>query len=105
MLLQNDFKAKIKNIEDKIPDITNLATNTTFNVEINQVKNKIPNIKNLATTTTVLTTVENEKPDQNKYTLLELTAESFASRLAQEKFASKNDIDNFGKKKQTLIIK
>ena len=32
------FNAKIKNIEEKIPDITNLATNTTLNVKINEVK-------------------------------------------------------------------
>ena len=32
------FNAKIKNIEDKMPDITNLATNTTLNVKINEVK-------------------------------------------------------------------
>ena len=36
--------AKIKNIEDKISDITNLATNTTLNAKINELKNKIPNI-------------------------------------------------------------
>ena len=29
------YNAKIKNIEDKIPDITNLATNTTLNAKIN----------------------------------------------------------------------
>ena len=40
--------AKIKNIEDKIPNITNLATNATFNAKINEVKNKIPSITNLA---------------------------------------------------------
>ena len=28
--------AKIKNIEDKIRDITNLATNTSFNAKINK---------------------------------------------------------------------
>ena len=28
------YNAKIKNIEDKIPDITNLAYNTTFNAKI-----------------------------------------------------------------------
>ena len=32
------YNAKIKNIEDKIPDITNLATNTTLNAKINEVK-------------------------------------------------------------------
>ena len=28
------YNAKIKNIEDEIPDITNLATNTTLNAKI-----------------------------------------------------------------------
>ena len=32
------YNAKIKNIEDKIPDITNLATKTTLNAKINEVK-------------------------------------------------------------------
>ena len=39
MLLKKMYNAKIKNIEDKIPDITNLATNTTLNVKINEGKN------------------------------------------------------------------
>ena len=34
----------MKNIEDKIPDMNNLATNTTLNPKINEVKNKKPNI-------------------------------------------------------------
>ena len=77
--------AKIENIEDKIPDITNLTTNTTLNakinefkgkilnitnlatntalnVKINEVKSKAPNIINLATTTTTLAAVENKIP-------------------------------------------
>ena len=38
MLLKKDvYNAKIKNIEDKIPDITNLATNTTLNAKINKI--------------------------------------------------------------------
>ena len=32
-----EYNAKIKNIEDKIPDITNLATKTTLNATINVV--------------------------------------------------------------------
>ena len=45
-LVKNDavkidvYNAKIKNIEDKIPDITNLATNTTLHVKINKVKKR-----------------------------------------------------------------
>ena len=54
-----NLKSKIKNIEDKIPDITNLATNASLNVKINEVKGERPSITNLATTT-VLTVVENK---------------------------------------------
>ena len=59
MSLKKIYNAKIKNIEDKIPDITNLATNTTLNAKINGVKNEIPSINNLATTA-AFTTVENK---------------------------------------------
>ena len=45
------YKAKIKYVEDKIPDIINLATKTTLNAKINEVKGELPNINNLATTT------------------------------------------------------
>ena len=41
--------AKIKNIEGKTPDVTNLTTNTTFYAKINEVENKIHSITNLAT--------------------------------------------------------
>ena len=36
------YNAKIKTVEDKIPDITNVPNNTTLNAKINEVKNKIP---------------------------------------------------------------
>ena len=54
--------AKIKNIEDKTPDITNLAIKTTFNAKINEVIGEISSITNLATTA-ALTAVENQKPN------------------------------------------
>ena len=60
------YNAKIKNIEDKIPEITNLATNTTLNAKINEVKNEIPSIINLATTTALnakINEVKNKIPD------------------------------------------
>ena len=53
------YHAKIKDVKDKIPDITNLATKTTIIAKINQVKYEIPNITNLATTT-ALTATENK---------------------------------------------
>ena len=55
------YNAKMKNIEVKTPDITNLATNASLNAKINEVKNKITNITNLATTA-ALTAVENKLP-------------------------------------------
>ena len=40
-LVKKDIcNAKIKNIDDKIPNIYKLATNTTLNSKINEVKNK-----------------------------------------------------------------
>ena len=58
-LLKDVYVFKIKNIEDKIPDITNLATNTTLNSKINEIKNEIPSIRNLAITV-ALTAVKNK---------------------------------------------
>ena len=103
------YNAKSKNIEDKIPDITNLATNTTLNDKINKVKNEIPTITNLATmaalkakmskvknkipnvtklaTNTALAAVENNISQYSKYITTtefnKLTAKNFAARLAQ----------------------
>ena len=79
------YNIKIKDIEDKIPDITNLATNAALNAKINEVKGTIPSITNLTSntvlnakinegkdktssmtnlaTTTALTTVENKMPN------------------------------------------
>ena len=52
---------KIKNIDDKIPDIINLATNTTLNTKINKVKNKIHSITNFTAVVTTVTTSLNAK--------------------------------------------
>ena len=38
------YYAEIATIEDKIPDIANLATNTTLNAKINEVKKEISSI-------------------------------------------------------------
>ena len=60
------FKKDVHNdIEDKIPNITNLATNASRNTKINKIKAVIPNIANLATTT-ALTAVENKDVTSNK---------------------------------------
>ena len=61
ILKKDVYNAKIKNIEDKIPDNTNLATNTNLSAKTNEAKGKIPSITNLATTT-AFTAVGNEIP-------------------------------------------
>ena len=60
VLLKKDvYNAKIKNIEDKIPDITNLTTNTTLNAKINQIKGEIPSATNVATTAALTSKIVN----------------------------------------------
>ena len=44
------YNAKIKNTEDKMLGITNLATNTTLNAKITEVNNEKASITILATT-------------------------------------------------------
>ena len=51
----------VKNIEDKVTDITNVTTKTTLNAKINEVKSKLPSITNLAIKT-VLNAVESKIP-------------------------------------------
>ena len=85
------YNAKIINIENEIPDITNLAKNATVNAKINEVKNEIPSVTNLAT--------EDKIPDHSKCITTpefnKLTTENFTARLAETNLASKNDIANF----------
>ena len=75
--LKSNFK--IKNIEDKMPDSTNLDTNTILNGKRNDVKNEIPSINTL-----------------DKFN--KLTLEKFTARLGQSSLASRSDIANFGKR-------
>ena len=124
------YSAKIKNVEDKIPDITNLATNTTLNAKMNEVKNEIPSITDLATNTTVeniipnfsnlvktdyhtkISEIQNKittDHDHDKYITSEefnkLTSEIFTAKLKEANLASKNDIANFVKKILIIILK
>ena len=41
------YNAKIKNVEDTIPDINKLGTNTSFNAKINEVKGEILSVTKL----------------------------------------------------------
>ena len=61
--LKDVYNAKINKVEDKMLDITNLATETTFNSKIDGAKGEIPNITRL-TTTISLTAVEKQIPSE-----------------------------------------
>ena len=56
---KTEYITKITNIEDKIPDISILATKTILSTKINEVKNEIPKISGLGTTS-ALPAVENK---------------------------------------------
>ena len=98
------YNAKIKNIEDKIPDNTNLATKTTPNAKIYEVKGEIPSVSNSVKKLTITQNLMKLKrklqiiiminilllPEFNKF-----TAEIFALRLKRESLARKRDIANF----------
>ena len=120
------YNAKIKTIEDTIPDITNSATNASLNAKINEIKGEIPNITKLSLNASLNDKI-NKTPnvsslvkktdsntnvseignkitdhDHDKYiTNLEFnkfTAENFSARLKQANLARKSDIANFVKK-------
>ena len=60
---KTDFNIRIKDTEQKIPDITKLATTVVLNVKIDEVKNEIANITCLSTSTTTTLTAVNKIPD------------------------------------------
>ena len=59
---KDKYKAKIKNTEDEILEITKVAANASLNIKINEVRGDIPSISNLAINA-ALTTVENKTPN------------------------------------------
>ena len=72
IIKEDVYNAVIINIEDKVPDITNVDTKITLNAKINEVKNEIPCSTNLATTI-ALTTVQNKLPNVSNLVKKELT--------------------------------
>ena len=91
-----------------IPNINNLATTTALTA----VENKIPNVSNLAKKTDYnkkICEIENKVTadhDHDKYITTQefnkLRSENVTARLAQAHLAGKSDIANFGKKKTDL---
>ena len=98
LVKKTDDNAKITELQDKILDVTSLATKTTLTT----VENKIPNISSLVKKTdyeTKITKIEKKLTDHNydKYITTPefntLAAGIFYARLAQANFAKKKDFD------------
>ena len=92
-------KAKPTKLENKIPDVSNLATKTALTA----VENKILNVSNLVNETDCnmnITEIENKLNNHNhdKYAytqeLNKLTADIFNVRIAQANLISKTDFDS-----------
>ena len=109
---KTDYNAKIAEIENKIPDISNLATKTAlntvenkipdtsglvkktdYNTEITKIEGKIPDVSNLATKI-ALTTVGNKTPNASRLaTKAELIA--IENKIPDvSKFATKTVLTN-----------
>ena len=84
----DQLDADIKNIEDKIPDITNLSTDTTLNAKIYEVKNEILSITNLATA--ALNVKVNEI--KNKIPNITILATTTALTVVENKILTVNDL-------------
>ena len=90
-------KAKLAELENKIPDVSSLATKPALTV----VENKIPSIRSLLKTyyDTKISELEKKRTDHNhnKYiTTTEfnvLAASIFDARLAQANLINKTDFD------------
>ena len=91
-------KKKLTELENKIPDIINLATKTTLTA----VENKIPNVSTFVKKTdynTQVIDIENKLTDHNHDKYIDtsefnkLAADVFNARLAQAKSIAKAEFD------------
>ena len=89
-------KAKLTELENKISDVSNLATKTALTI----VENKIPDVSNLIKKTdynTKITEIENKLTDHNHDKYIDtqefnkLAAGVFNARLAQANLMTKTD--------------
>ena len=89
-------KQKLTELENKIPDISNLATKTALTT----IENKIPSISSLVKKTdynTKITEIENKLTDHNHNKYIDtqefhkFAADVFNARLAQANLITKTD--------------
>ena len=94
VIKKSDYNVKITEIENKIPDISNLATKTA----LTGVENKIPNVSSLVKKTdydTKVTEIENKLNNHNHDKYIDtqefnkLAGDVFNARLAQANLVTK----------------
>ena len=95
------YNGQIENMEDRIPDITNLSSSTTLNAKTKKIKNQIPSVTNL-----VITNPLNPKINELKNKILNITNlaittalenkldnnRKFSFKIAQTNLESKIDV-------------
>ena len=96
--MKTDYDAKITELENRVPDTSNLATKTALTT----VENKIPGVSNLVKKTDYkkkIIEIENKLTDHNHDKYIDtsefnkLAADVFNARLAQANLITKTDFD------------
>ena len=89
------MEKKIGDVENKVPEISGLATTIVLNRKIREVEKKIPDISGLATATVLnaKAEVENKIPNHDVYITTHefdnLKAENFKERLKNQIWRAK----------------
>ena len=80
VVIKNTYNAKIKNIQDEIPDITYWPANASLNAKINEVEGEILSITNLATAAALNAKINEVKGEIPTITNLATAAAPYAKR-------------------------
>ena len=89
LINKTDYNAKIKNIEDKIPNITGLATTAVFTV----VENNIPNVSNLVKKQIMMQKYETLKKYFTNFDCNRFTNDILHTKITENKLIDEYDLD------------
>ena len=89
LINKTDYNAKIKNIEDKIPNITGLATTPAFTV----VENNIPNVSNLVKKQIMMQKYETLKKYFTNFDYNRFTNDILHTKITENKLIDEYDLD------------
>ena len=98
VLLKTNYNIKVTELENKFPDISNLATKTALTA----IENKIPSVSNLVKKQTIILKLQKLKTKLNNHNhdkyidtseFNKLAADVFNATLAQANLITKTDFD------------